>query len=301
MPLSDEQVDAFNVYQVVGNAMVDRPHTKLVCPKGNASPHVETGGALGLLVAYKHCLVCCSCDYTQKLVYEHMVQPQPAAEGSLDEPGYAEQLIFLKNHLQAFSDEADKGNHMGNHMMVKSLSARLSALADRFVVNGPKIEIMPAMLLIQIHNMADPGSSVRHIIRGFMAAENVRRERQHWMGALFEGNNGDLIFDNAVYEQTVWRGKQETYYKGVKEHFEKMQNSLGFVSHFQEMEDAPLLKQDSNTQPLFPIRELDEGVVRLKALQPQVKALLGMMSGGSLDSMLLSMERPQIAGELEAD
>jgi hypothetical protein len=291
-PISDAQVDDFNLYQLLG--ISGQLHAPVICPNVDDGSHINIAVAPGILIANRQMIVCPCCHHTQRWAPAHSLAPQPPTEGPLDDPEYPEMVLKLKRLVKALDASQETGITLGMNVLSKSLRGRLATLADRFQVNGPKVEMMPAMLLVELHNMAERDSPVRRTIRGFIAAENVRRERQHWMGALLENDDGDLLFDDARYEQTVWRGKQETYYKGVKEHFEKMHGDLKFVSRFQQLEDAPLLSLDNGTRPLLPVRELDPGVVGLKALQKQVQGLLGMMEGGAIASMLISLDQRDV-------
>lgn len=292
-PLTDDQVKTINVNQVLAShEPFQNSRSPSLCPHLEAGKHDAIAGVVGLLIATKAVIVCPCCDYVQKSVPSGLLDALPATCGPLDDTDYPNLLAFMRDadeQLQALLD-GDR-YYMGLNVLRPNVGQYLKDLSSRFRSKGPTLESVPLALMLTLHNQAPPDSATRRIIIGFINAENVLKPRQHWMGGLYLNAEGDLGFDEALYEKTVWRGKQETYFERIEKGYEQLQSGLKFLHHFQKREDDSS-SLPSDIQPLLPIRDLQDQVAHLKRIQPKVEALVEAMEGRTFAQLAANI-RPE--------
>lgn len=299
-PLTEDQVRTFNVNQVLsGYKPAQRARTPMLCPEQESAVHDPVAGVMGLMVAMRGQLVCPCCEYTQKTVNREMLNDLPATHGPLDDVEFSGLLEFLRDADQELTSLLNSERcYVGINVLQPNVGQYLKDLCSRFHPKGPEVESVPLALLITLHNQAPADSPIRRTIIGFIKADNVLKPRQHWMGGLYLNAENELCFDEALFERTVWRGKQETYFKAVEEGYEKLQRGLSFLHSFQKMEDESSALTGT-IRPLLPVRELHDQVAHLKRIQPRIEALVGVMEGRSF-AELASNIRPEASVAIEA-
>ncbi|MHC5194976.1 hypothetical protein ACYSUW_14575 [Pseudomonas frederiksbergensis] len=292
-PLTEDQVRTFNVNQVLtGYAGAQAATSPMLCPNHECTGHNPVAGVVGLLVAMRAQLVCPCCEYSQKTVRQDLLKDLPATNGPLDDERFSGLLEFLREADQQLACMLNSERcYVGINVMQPNIGQYLKDLCSRFRPKGPAVESVPLALLITLHNQAPADSPIRRTIIGFIKADNVLKPRQHWMGGLYLNAENDLCFDEALYERTVWRGKQETYFEGVEEGYEKLKRGLEFVHHFQTKEDEPLALPEG-LKPLLPGRDLNDQVAHLKRIQPRIEALVDVMKGRSFAELAANI-RPE--------
>jgi hypothetical protein len=299
-PLTEDQVRTFNVNQVLtGYKPAQRASMPMLCPEQESAEHVPVAGAVGLMVALRGQLVCPCCEYTQKTLNREMLEELPATNGPLDDAEFSGLLEFLRDADQQLTSLLNSERcYVGINVLQPNVGQYLKALCSRFRPKGPDVESVPLSLLITLHNQAPAESPIRRTIIGFLKADNVLKPRQHWMGGLYLNAENDLCFDEALYERTVWRGKQETNFEAVEEGYEKLQRGLSFLHRFQKKEDESSALPGS-LKPLLPIRDLNDQVAHLKRIQPRIEALVEVMEGRSF-AELASNIRPEASVAIDA-
>lgn len=166
--------------------------------------------------------------------------------------------------------------------------------------NGPTVAL-PMELLLHLHNCAPQGHEVRRCIKDYILAFGERNEKAHWSRGIVERENGDLHFDERIYDVALYRGKQETYIKTAEEAFEKLQSALKLVSVFQQDEFAAakvLSSADIEGARLVPIRDLSEPAKKLQARSNELSVLVQRMKNGMAES-LTHPELPQVTNNGE--
>ncbi|MGE8063979.1 hypothetical protein [Pseudomonas sp. NPDC089569] len=299
-PLTEDQVRTFNVNQILaGCKPAQGLRAAMLCPEHESAGHVPVAGVVGLMVALRGKLVCPCCEYTQKTMSREMLDELPVTHGSLDDPEFSGLLELLRDADRQLSDLLNSERcYVGINVLQPNVSQYLKELCSRFRPKGPEVESVPLALLITLHNQAPADSPIRRTIIGFIKADNVRKPRQHWMGGLYLNAENDLCFDEALYERTVWRGKQETYFESVEDGYAKLQRGLSFLHSFQKAEDAST-GLPAPLKPLLPVRDLQDQVAHLKRIQPRIEALVGAMEGRSF-AELASNLRPEASVVIEA-
>lgn len=153
--------------------------------------------------------------------------------------------------------------------------------------NGPTV-VLPVNLLLHLHNCAPQGHEVRQCIKDYILAFGDRNEKAHWSRGIVVLENGDLHFDERLYDVALYRGKQETYIKSAEEAFEKLQSALNFVATFQqdEFSAARVLAGESiEGTRLVPIRHLSEPAKKLQERSEELKVLVQRMKDGMAESL----------------
>lgn len=230
---------------------------------------------------------------------QDLLDDLPATNGPLDDVDFSGLLELLRDADHRLARFLNSGRcYVGINVMQPNVGQYLKDLCSRFRPKGPEVESVPLALLIILHNQAPADSPIRRTIIGFIKADNVLKPRQHWMGGLYLNVENDLCFDEALYERTVWRGMQETYFESVEAGYEKLQRALSFLHSFQKMENesSALI---GTIRPLLPVRELHDQVAHLKRIQPRIEALVEVMEGRSL-AELGSNIRPELTVAIDA-
>lgn len=160
--------------------------------------------------------------------------------------------------------------------------------------NGPTV-VLPMNLLLHLHNCAPQGHEIRQCIKDYILAFGDRNEKAHWSRGIVVLENGDLHFDERLYDVALYRGKQETYIKTAEEAFEKLQSALKFVSTFQQHEFAAanlLAASDIEGERLVTIRDLSEPAAKLQARSEELQILVQKMEDGMAESLTRPVHLP---------
>lgn len=277
---------------------------QVLCEKRSDGNHPAIGSApAGLLVANRAGLICPVCG----MLGEAKPQRIPTYEMALATEAFFKHLPLTATTLATVKirhdewEEWSNGGELLANLVTKPLSNFIKALTAELSSGnhpGPKIEKFPLMLLLKLHNLAEHGSQIRHEIREWLETERAINPRNHWMDALTVSETGDLSFSKELHTLAAWRGKQETYFNGASEHFERLKSDLKFVSHFQGKEDEVALKAPDATR-LFQARPLQHPARQLKSIAPQLALLVDALEGKPLSevasSLQSSLARQQLA------
>ena len=139
-------------------------------------------------------------------------------------------------------------------------------------MNEPTLTF-PVSLLLELYRQADEAgrAQVDAYIRDY-------KKTVHRKGHVAEGfrktEDGDLVFDYALYDEAVYRGKVDTYAKSAKEGIEKLKSSLSMLQHMAETQhklasDIPLSLLDQRVGIGEAIS--DEDLQLLNRIQPLLK------------------------------
>lgn len=292
-PFTDEQVKTFNINQVLaGHKQMQGATGALICPEAASDGHEPIAGVVGLLIGTKMVIACPCCDYYTKAAPTSTLEAIPSTEGPLDDPEYPALLGFVREANTQLQELLNADRHFtALNTMQSNVGQYLKDLSSRFRPKGPSLEAVPLSLMLTLHNQSPPDSITRRVIIGYIQADNVMKPRQHWMGGLYLNAKGDLCFDEALYEKTVWRGKQETYFETVEKSYEHLQQSLKSLHRFQGLEDS-ITALPSDIRPLLPVRPLKAEVAQLKSIQPRIEALVEAMEGRSFANLAANI-RPE--------
>lgn len=292
-PFTDEQVRAFNINQILmGFKQAPDSTGALICPNFTSEAHEPIAGVLGLLIGTRMVIACPCCEFFRKSAPDHLLEAIPSTEGTLDDPEYPAMLAFVREADIQLRDLLDADRHFtALNTMQTAIGQFMKDLSSRFRPKGPTLEAVPLSLMLTLYNQSPPDSITRRVIIGYIQADNAMKPRQHWMGGLYVNTQGDLRFDEALYEKTVWRGKQETYFETVEKSYDDLQRSLKSLHRFQELEDNSTVLL-SDTQPLLPVRPLRAEVAQLKSIQPKIAALVEAMEGRSFANLAANI-RPE--------
>lgn len=96
-------------------------------------------------------------------------------------------------------------------------------------MNDPTLTF-PVSLLLELYRQADEASraQVEAYIRDY---KKIVHRKGHVAEGFRKAENGDLVFDYALYDEAVYRGKVDTYAKSAKEEIEKLKSSLSMLQH----------------------------------------------------------------------
>ncbi|HHK0379431.1 TPA: hypothetical protein ACQQJB_003605 [Pseudomonas aeruginosa] len=268
---------------------------QVLCEHRSDGNHPAIGSApMGMLVANRAGLICPVCS----MLGEIKPQRITSSEMALASEAFFKRLPLTPNTLTTVKirhDEWDEWTKSGEVLanlvthplsnFIKALTAELS----RGNHPGPIIEQFPLMLLLKVHNLAEHGSQVRHEILGWLETERAINPRNHWMDALTVSDTGELSFNKELHTLAAWRGKQETYFNGASELFDKLKSDLKFVSHFQEKEDEVAFTAPDVTR-LFPARPLQHPVRQLKSIAPKLALLVEALEGKPLADVASALQ-----------
>jgi hypothetical protein len=267
----------------------------VLCEKRSDGNHPAIGSApRGMLVANRAGLICPVCSMLGE------IKPQRITSSELDlaSEAFFKQVPLTPQTLTTVKirhdewDEWTKGNEVLASLVTHPLSNFIKALTAELSSGnhpGPKIDQVPLMLLLKVHNVAEHGSRVRHEILSWLETERAINPRNHWMDALTVSDTGDLSFNEELHTLAALRGKQETYFNSASELFDKLKGNLEYVSHFQGKEDEITLTAPDVTR-LFPARPLQHPVRQLKSIAPQLALLIDALEGKPLSDVASALQ-----------
>lgn len=148
--------------------------------------------------------------------------------------------------------------------------------------SNPRVEI-EVNFLLDLYNVAPASSAVRVKILDKIRAIATAKVKAHWARGIVEQRDGTLVFDRGLYEAAVWRGKQDTYAESAEQAFKQLHSAVGFVSHFQQSEDAAAKALSSRTLegvPLVPFAQPSITAAKLKQHAVALARLVEQMEEG---------------------
>lgn len=275
--LSGEQIDWLNLMQSrVGLALGYKP---VLCRKRNNGAHIAIAGApAGIMLVSSKGFFCPVCPYRKH------VRVKPAdldrAQDCNEHVSLTRETLALTQELLVELEGLAAGAFPRVILQLRSLKAfahRVEKELCKPKYDGPLIELLPLKFLLTLHNLDEHGAVRREII-DWLDRERAANPRNHWMDSIEVLPNGDLAHNRQLYDLAIWRGKQETYFKSATESFRSVLKALESVSRNHNSEDRVLANLPGVAR-LFPMRELQPDVRRLKSMAPLLEQILEDLGG----------------------
>jgi short-subunit dehydrogenase involved in D-alanine esterification of teichoic acids len=143
-------------------------------------------------------------------------------------------------------------------------------------------------MLLDLHNSSPKDNPIRAKIVQYIREYGAANKKAHWTRAIVADANGTLKFDEQLYDNAVYRGKQETYFESAQDAYKKLKSAVEFVSHFQEQEGkaiAALASGPSGT-PLLSMPDYSPSVAMLKENAAALKATVEAMEAGVTNNLV---------------
>lgn len=145
---------------------------------------------------------------------------------------------------------------------------------------GPSC-LIPIKWLVNLHNSIPRASNARQEIKDYLTAFAAMNKKAHGVRALAVEENGDLRFDEALYDQAVYRGKQETRLNSASEIFNKLKDELDLLQEFQKTEAAAALASElSKESRLVPLPDYSPNLAHIKNSGHNIAQLVDRMRCG---------------------
>ncbi len=115
------------------------------------------------------------------------------------------------------------------------------SLIDHYVKGGPSISI-PVRLLSDIYNsISEDNSQIKAVIIEYLKdyKKNIE-EKGHVAEGFRLEDEGILIFDEALYDEAVYRGKIETYSRDIFDRMNKLKSCVELFRHMGESHQEAL-------------------------------------------------------------
>ncbi|MGI0646844.1 hypothetical protein ACRCPS_17665 [Pseudomonas aeruginosa] len=296
--LSVEQRDLLNLMQSsIGRAAGFKP---VLCRKRNDGAHVAIAGMpAGLMIVGPKGFICPVCPFRKP------VSAKPAdlerAQDSIEFVPLTRETLALTRELLVELEGLAAGAVPRVAPLIRSLESfakRVEKELCKPKYGGPIIDSIPLNFLLALHNLDEHGAVRREIIE-WLDQERATNPRNHWMDSIEVLPNGHLAYNRQLFELAAWRGKQETYFNSATESFERVLKALEAVSRNHASEDR-VLGELPDVERLFPMRELQPDVKRLKSMAPQLQQIMEALGGRSLAdvSAVLHGAIPQLAEPL---
>jgi len=139
-------------------------------------------------------------------------------------------------------------------------------------MDEPSLTI-PISLLLELYKQADTTSreQVEAYIRDYKKTVN---RKGHVAEGFRKTEEGELIFDSALYKEAIYRGKVDTYAESAKKEIERLKDSLSMLQHIAEIQHKL-----ASAIPLAELRQRvglgdaisDEDLQLLSRIQPLLK------------------------------
>lgn len=274
------QIDLLNLMQSsIGLAVGFKP---VLCRKRNDGAHVGIAGApAGIMLVASKGFYCPVCAYRKPIA----VKPADidrAQDFNELVPMTKETLVNIQDLIAELEELVAEVIPRASPQLrsLEAFAKRVHQELTKPKYGGPIIESLPLTFLLALHNMDEHGAIRREII-DWLEREREANPRNHWMDSIEVLPNGDLAYNKELFQLAAWRGKQETYFNAAAKEFDGVLAALEAVARNHASEDEALL----NTQAvprLFPMRDLQPDVKRLKSMAPKLRQLMDMLGGRSL-------------------
>jgi hypothetical protein len=163
---------------------------------------------------------------------------------------------------------------------------------------------MPVALLIEMHNSFGKGHTMRETIRSYIQSYGKANAKAHWTRAVVEKADETLYFDQDLYRQAVYRGKQETYLELAQDAYKQLHKAVEFISTFQKEEDSAIKALEAGVAgaPLVEVANYSPQTALLRQNTSSLDALAEQMLDGLVNNVaqlsspqkILNQKKPQL-------
>lgn len=164
---------------------------------------------------------------------------------------------------------------------------------------GPEV-LLPLYLLLDLHNALPDGHRMRTAICGYIADYSAANPKAHWTRAVVRMENGELVFDETLWDVAVYRGKQETRLRAGEEAFKQMRDQLDLLSSFIETEAQLAAEVKPSGTPLVGQAAPSPSLAHVRQHHAALRDLLERMDSGLANNIAGTLSGDDLPAEIKS-